>query len=204
MRYVYLIFAFVVIAAVSVLGFRGTKTTRRPLEIFSDMDHMPKYQPQAESAFFADGRTDRLPVPGTVARGTFEPDVYKGTGKQGDAFGDGFPIEVDQAAMERGQERFNIYCLPCHGPAGNGQSRMADFRMTAIADLTGTPFTDMPDGEIYYYLTNGSRNGRMLGYRAKLSVEDRWKVVLYVRALQRAANGSVKDLTPASKEELGL
>ncbi len=204
MRYVYLIFAFVVIAAVSVLGFRGTKTTKRPLEIFSDMDHMPKYQPQGESAFFADGRTDRLPVPGTVARGTFEADVYKASGKNGDAFGSGFPIEVNQAAIERGQERFNIYCLPCHGAAGDGQGRTAAFGMAAIANLTGAPFTDMPEGEIYYYLTNGSRNGRMFGYKEKLSVEDRWNVVLYVRALQRAANGSIKDLTPASKEELGL
>lgn len=204
MRYVYLIFAFVVIAAVSVLGFRGTKTTNRPLEIFSDMDHMPKYQPQAESAFFADGRTDRLPVDGTVARGTFEADAYKASGKEGDAFGSGFPIEVNEAAMKRGEQRFNIYCTPCHGAAGDGQGRTAAFGMLAIANLTTSPFTDMPEGELYSYLTNGSRNGRMYGYKEKLSVEDRWKVVLYVRALQRAANGSAKDLTPASKEELGL
>lgn len=204
MRYVYLIFAFVVIAAVSVLGFRGTKTTKRPLEIFDDMDHMPKYHPQAESSFFADGRTDRLPVPGTVARGTFEPDAYKATGKNGEAYGNGFPIEVTQAAMERGEERYNIYCTPCHGAAGDGQGRTAAFGMTAIANLTAAPYTDMADGELYHYIANGSRSGRMFGYKEKLSVEDRWKVVLYVRALQRAANGSVKDLTPASKEELGL
>lgn len=204
MRYVYLTFAFVVIAAVSVLGFRGTKTTKRPLEIFPDMDHMPVYHPQGKSSFFADGRADRLPVPGAVARGTFEPDVYKATGKQGDAFGNGFPIEVSQAAMERGAERYEIYCTVCHGAAGDGQGRIAAFGMTAIADLTIAPYTDMADGEIYHYIGNGSRSGRMYGYKEKLSVEDRWKVVLYVRALQRAANGSVNDLTPASKEELGL
>ncbi|EDY82384.1 hypothetical protein VDG1235_2006 [Verrucomicrobiia bacterium DG1235] len=204
MRYVYLILIFVVIAAVSVLGFRGTKSTKNPLEIFDDMDHMPKYQPQDESAFFADGRTDRLPVPGTVARGTFEPDAFKASGKNGDAYGSGFPIAVDNAAMKRGEERYNIYCTPCHGAAGDGQGRLAAYGMTAIANLTAAPYTEMPEGEIYHYIVNGSRSGRMYGYKEKLSVEDRWKVVLYVRALQRAANGSVNDLTPADKEGLGL
>lgn len=204
MRYVYLIFAFVVIAAISVLGFRGTKTTKRPLEIFDDMDHMPKYQPQSESSFFADGRSDRLPVTGTVARGTFEPDAYKASGRKGEAYGNGFPIDVNEAAMERGQERYDIYCAVCHGAAGDGNGRTAAFGMAAIADLTAGPYVAMADGEIYHYIGNGSRSGRMYGYKEKLSVEDRWKVVLYVRALQRAANGTAKDLTPAEKEELGL
>lgn len=204
MRYVYLIFIFVVIAAVSVLGFRGTKSTKNPLEVFDDMDRMPKYHPQAESEFFADGRTDRLPVPGTIARGTYEPDAYKATGKQGEAYGSGLPIEVNNAAMERGEERYNIYCTVCHGAAGDGQGRIAAFGMTAIANLTAAPYTEMSDGEIFHYIGNGSRSGRMYGYKEKLSVEDRWKVVLYVRALQRAANGSANDLTPADKEGLGL
>ncbi|MBC2604487.1 c-type cytochrome [Pelagicoccus albus] len=204
MRYVYLIFIFAVIATVSVLGFRGTKTTKNPLEIFPDMDRMPKYHPQAESSFFADGRTDRLPVAGTVARGTFIEDTYMASGKQGDAYGNGFPIEVNQAAIERGEERYNIYCKVCHGAAGDGQGRTAAFGMAAIANLTNAPYTDMADGEIFHYIGHGSRSGRMFGYKEKLSVEDRWKVVLYVRALQRAANGSIEDLTPADKEGLGL
>ncbi len=76
--------------------------------------------------------------------------------------------------------------------------------MTAVANLTMAPYTNMKDGEIFSYITDGSRSGRMLPYDDKLSVEDRWKVVLYVRALQRAANGTADDLTPATKEELGL
>jgi len=204
MRYVYLVFAFVVIAAVSVLGFRGSKFSSPPLEIFSDMDHMPKYDPQDQSAFFADGRTDRLPVDGTVARGSFYQDPYIASGKKGDAFANGFPIEVTAAAMERGEERYNIYCTVCHGEAGDGNGRTAAYGMTAIADLTAGPYVAMKDGEIFHYIGNGSRSGRMYGYKEKLSVEDRWKVTLYVRALQRAANGSADDLTPAKKEELGL
>lgn len=204
MRYVYLIFIFVVVAAISVLGFRGTKFTSPPLEIFDDMDHMPKYQPQDESEFFADGRADRLPVAGTVARDTFIEDEYLATGKNGDSYGSGFPIEVTQAAMERGEERYNIYCTPCHGEVGDGQSRLAAYGMTAIANIIAAPYIDMPEGEIFHYIGNGSRSGRMYGYKEKLSVEDRWNVVLYVRALQRAANGSANDLTPAEKEGLGL
>lgn len=204
MRYVYLTFIFIVVAVVSVLGFRGTHFTKPPIEVFSDMDHMPKYQPQGESAFFSDGRTDRLPVANTVAFGAFIENEYQATGKKGDAYGSGFPIAVNEQAMERGRERFNIYCTPCHGEAGEGNGRMTEYGMTAVANLTVSPFTQMPEGELFYYITHGSRNGRMFPYADKLSVEDRWKVVLYVRALQRAANGTVNDLTPAKKEELGL
>ncbi len=204
MRYVYLIFFFVVVAAISVLGFRGSKFTKPPIEVFDDMDRMPKYHPQAESAFFSDSRTDRLPVPGTVARGTFFEDEYMATGKKGDSFGSGFPIEVDEQAMARGEERYNIYCTVCHGAAGDGQGRTASYGMTAISNLVAPPYLDMPEGELYHYIVNGSRSGRMYPYKDKLSVEDRWNVVLYLRALQRAANGSSADLTPAVKEELGL
>ena len=204
MRYVYLTFIFIVVAAVSVLGFRGTKFTKPPIEVFDDMDRMPKYQPQGESAFFADGRMDRLPVANTVARGTFYADEYMGSGKKGSAFGDGFPIDVTNDAMARGQERFNIYCAICHGATGEGNGRASEYGMTAVANLSAAPYTQMPDGEIFNYITHGSRNGRMYPMKEKLSVEDRWKVVLYVRALQRAANGTAADLTPAKKEELGL
>ncbi len=204
MRYVYLIFIFIVVATVSVLGFRGTTFTKPPIEVFDDMDRMPKYHPQGESAFFSDGRADRLPVANTVARGTFFEDEYMGTGKKDGAFGAGFPIEVTNDAMARGQDRYNIYCTICHGATGEGNSRMAEFGMTAIANLVAPPITQMPEGEIFNYITHGSRSGRMYPMKEKLSVEDRWKVVLYVRALQRAANGTAADLTPAKKEELGL
>lgn len=204
MRYVYLIFAFIVVAAVSILGFRGSESTKPPLEVFPDMDRMPKYHSQAESAFFADGRSDRLPVPNAIARDTYIADPFMATGKIDGSFANGFPIDVTQEAINRGQENFGIYCAVCHGVAGNGQGRTADYGMTAIADLTAGPYVAMKDGELYHYIGNGSRSGRMYGYKEKLSVEDRWEVVLYVRALQRAANGTVKDLTPAKKEELGL
>ncbi len=204
MRYVYLTFIFIVVAVISVLGFRGSKFTRPPIEVFDDMDRMPKYHPQGESSFFADGRADRLPVPNAVARGTYIENEYMATGKRDGGFASGFPIEVDNAAMARGEERYGIYCAVCHSASGDGLGRTTDYGMTAVANLTMAPYTKMKDGEIFSYITNGSRSGRMLPYNDKLSVEDRWNVVLYVRALQRAANGTADDLTPATKEELGL
>ena len=202
MRYVYLIFFFLVVAVVSILGFRGTITQNRPLEIWDDMDHMPKYHPQGESGFFADGKADRLPVEGTVARGTYFENEYLGTGKNGTEFGSGFPVDMTNDLMARGQERYNIYCAVCHGQVGNGDSMTKKYGMLTVASLVDDRISAYPEGQIYDVIANGK--GTMLPYADKLSVEDRWAVVAYVRALQRAANGSVNDLTPAKREELGL
>jgi len=202
MRYVYLIFIVGVIGALAILGPRGAKSTRPPLEVFPDMDRMPKYHPQAESAFFADGRTDRMPVEGAIALGTYYENEYLAMGKNGDNFGEGFPIDVTNEAMARGEERYNIYCAVCHGAAGDGDSMTKKYGMLTVANLNDQRLVDYTDGQLYDVVKNGK--GLMLGYADRLSVEDRWNVVLYVRALQRAANGSVEDLTPAKREELGL
>lgn len=202
MRYVYLTFLIIVAAAISILGFRGSNTTKPPLEVFPDMDRMPKYMPQSESSFFSDGRTDRLPVTSTVARGTFHEDEYLATGKKDGAFGKGFPVEVTNELMERGQQRYDIYCTVCHGSAGDGNSITKKYGMLAVADLTSDRIAQYEEGNLYDVIANGRNT--MLPYADKLSVEDRWAVVLYVRALQRAAAGSVEDLTPSQKEELGL
>jgi len=202
MRYVFLVFILGVIGVLAILGPRGRVSTRPPLEVFSDMDRMPKYQPQAKSAFFANGRTDRLPVDGTVARGTYHENEYYSTGKSGVAFGSGFPIEVDFDSISRGEERFNIYCSVCHGAAGDGDSMTKKYGMLTVANLTEQRLVDYTDGQLYDVVKNGK--GLMLGYADRLTVEDRWNVVLYVRALQRAANGTVDDLTPTKRGELGL
>ena len=205
MRYVYLIFIFLVISTISILGFRGAKKLSPPLEVFDDMDRMPKYMPQSESAFFADGRSDRLPVENTVARGTYYEDEYMETGKIGTEFGKGMPdgLEISNALMDRGEDRYNIYCAVCHGQAGNADSIIKKYAVTMpVADLTQPFFVNYPDGQLYDVITNGK--GLMFSYADKLSVEDRWAVVLYMRALQRAANGTANDLTPAKREELGL
>ena len=205
MRYVYLTTFFIVVLAVGVLGFRGCTSTRPPLEVFSDMDRQPKYRPQAESRFFADGRTDRpLPV-GVVSRGDIRADasLYQGKGPTGEWIR-GMPvaITVDARLLQRGQERYSITCAPCHGALGDGNGITKAYGMGATPTYHDERLRTMAEGEIYNTITNGKAT--MMGYADKLEPTDRWAVVAYVRALQRAQKGAVADVPASHKSELGI
>lgn len=205
MRYVYYVFLFVCVLTVSVMGFRGSRSTKPPLEVFPDMDRQPKYKAQAESRFFSDGRTDRpLPV-GVVARGELREDdeVYLGKNAAGQWL-PGFPkaIAVDAKLLERGRERFTLYCSPCHGALGDGNGITKQYGMGATPSYHDDRLRKMANGEIYNTITNGKNT--MLPYADKILPEDRWAVVAYVRALQRAQLGTAKDVPPAHKSELGI
>lgn len=205
MRYVYYVFFFVCILTVSVMGLRGTRTTRPPLEVFPDMDRQAKYKPQAASPFFADGRADRPLPAGVVARGDLREDDEEFAGKSSDGkFVTHFPseIKVDAQLVERGRDRFTIYCAPCHGALGDGNGITKAYGMGATPSYHDDRIRNLADGEIYNTITNGK--GTMLPYADKLVPQDRWAVVAYVRALQRAQMGTVKDVPPANKSELGL
>lgn len=214
MRYVYLATFFLVVLTVSVLGFRGTTFTHPPLELIPDMDHQAKYKPQAASPFFADGRADRPLPAGVVAYGrdTASPDadflraddaLYQGKNADG-SWVAGFPkaVTVDARFMARGQDRYAIYCTPCHGALGDGNGITKQYGMGATPTYHDDRLRNMADGEIYNTITNGK--GNMLSYADKLTPEDRWAVIAYVRALQRAENGTVGDVPPSHKSELGL
>jgi mono/diheme cytochrome c family protein len=205
MRYVYLVTFFLVVLTVGALGFRGAISTKPPLEVFPDMDRMPKYQPQGASAFFADGRADRpLPV-GVVARGDLRADAHLATGKNASgAWAQGFPadVAVDNVLMERGRDRYMIYCAPCHGQLGDGRGIVASYGWGAVANLHADAIRNQPDGELYNTVANGKNT--MYGYADKLDLKDRWAVVAYVRALQRAHTGKVSDVPPSHKAELGI
>lgn len=214
MRYLYLATFLVVVLTVSVLGFRGSISTKPPLEVFPDMDHQAKYQPQGQSRFFADGRADR-PVPaGTVAYGrrTDRPDAdllaadshtYRGKNADGE-FARGFPadLEIDRALLQKGRERFTIYCAPCHGALGDGNGITKQYGMGATPSFHDDRIRQMPEGEIYNTIVNGKAN--MLSYADKLAVNERWAVIAYLRALQRAQTGTAADVPPSHKSELGL
>lgn len=219
MKYFYTIYFFAVVATVSLLGFRGCTSERTPLEVFPDMDRQHKFRPQAESGFFADRRADRPQVPGSVPHITadqeafphtapdnkFREDGYLATGKQQDgSFGAGFPVPVTHEAMARGQELFNIYCAICHGQTGDGKGVVANERYgyATIISLLQSRLATMPEGEIFNTITYGKNT--MGPYGAKIRTEDRWKVILYLRALQRAANGTAADVPADKKGELGL
>lgn len=215
MRYVYLILFFVVVLSVSILGFRGSLSTRSPLEVFPDMDHQSKYKPQAESRFFADGRADRPRLPGTVAYGrtTDVPDtnflkadsvLFEGKDAKG-AWVSGFPsaVTVDPSKLlERGQERYTIYCAPCHGALGDGNGITKQYGMGATPSYHDDRLRKMSEGEIFNTITHGK--GNMLSYADKLVAQDRWAVIAYVRALQRAAHTTAADVPPGHKSELGI
>ena len=203
MRYVYLVVFFVVVLAVGALGFRGSISTRPPLEVFPDMDRQSKFHPQAATSFFADGRTDR-PIPaGTVARGDLRADshMYAGRNAAGD-FASGFPtdLEIDRQFIDRGRERYEIYCTPCHGSLGNGRGIVTNYGWGGPANLHADLIRNQPEGEIYNTITNGKNTMFSLG--DKIVPEDRWAIVAYVRALQRSQNGRIEDVPASHKGEL--
>ncbi len=214
MRYAYLTLLFVVVSAVSVLGFRGSLTQRTPLEIFPDMDHQPKYKPQAESAFFADRRTDRPTPAGVVPYGRTalaseakflgaDDHLYRGLAADGTP-ARGFPasVKVDAKLLERGQLKYTIYCVPCHGAVGDGNGITKQYGMGATPTYHDDRLRSTPEGDIFHTITAGK--GNMLSYADKLEPADRWAVIAYVRALQRAQTGTAADVVPAHKSELGL
>ncbi len=205
MRYAYLTLALVVALTVSVMGLRGTKSTKPPLEVFPDMDRQRKFKAQAENKLFADGRADR-PIPaGVVARGELRADDHLYTGKlaNGD-FAKAFPaaLSIDAQLLARGQERYAIYCSACHGDVGDGNGITKKYGMVATPTYHDERLRTMPVGEIYNTITNGKNT--MGAYADKLLPEDRWAVIAYVRALQRAQNASAADVPPSHKKELGL
>ena len=202
MRYFLFAFVLAVVAVVSILGFRGGSFTKPPLEMFPDMDDQSKYKPQSTSTFFADGRTDRLPIPGTVARGLLKDDEFLHFGKQGEEWARGFPMPVTEDLVKRGKERYGIYCAVCHGGVGDGNGVTKPRGMNILATYHDDRIRDMAEGEIFNTLTNGIR---LMGpYRDKLSVEDRWAVIAYLRVLQRSQNASVDDVPQANRKDLGL
>ncbi len=212
-RWFLLICAFFAIITVGLLGLRGQKFTRPPLEIFPDMDRQAKVKSQKPSEFFADGKGDRLAVPGTIPMGytipvrarqtdpesinesalwsaapyNFSTGVgYYDTGKMDSVWGDGIPVALDLQLLERGKERYSIYCAVCHGAAGDGKGVASNYQglKGVIANLHQDRLRQMPDGQIYNTISKGK--GVMYGYGDVLPVNDRWAIVAYLRLLQKS------------------
>ncbi|MFI5380254.1 MAG: c-type cytochrome [Tepidisphaerales bacterium] len=216
MRNAYLVLTLLVVLTVSVLGLRGTKFSHPPMDVFPEwlfpgMKYQPKYRTQGSSTFFADGRADRPLPPGVVAADygplaqPLRADRHLAEGKNADgSFARGFPasVAVDMKLLEHGRERFTIYCAPCHGALGDGQGITKQYGMGATPTYQDVRLRNMPEGEIFNTITHGK--GNMLSYADKLTVEDRWAVIAYVRALQRAQTGTVADVPSAHKSELGI
>lgn len=216
MKYAYLTLFFLAVVTVSLLGIRGLDSTRPPPDVFPEwafpgMKYQPKYKPQAASAFFADGRADRPLPPGAVASSygpagqPLRTDDHRYAGRTADgAFARDFPaaLTVDARFLQRGRERFNIYCAPCHGALGDGQGITKAYGMGATPTYHQDRLRQMAVGEIFNTITHGKNT--MMAYADKLTPDDRWAVIAYVRALQRAQTGTAADVPAAQRAELGL
>src|SRR5271156_996778 len=173
-----------------------------------DMQDQPKMIPQRESQFFADGRSVRPQVEHTVARGQLREDEYFYTGLVNGKEQDALPFAATLAVLERGQERYNIYCTPCHSRVGNGDGMIVQRGYRPAGDFHTDRLRNAPLGHFFNVMTNGY--GAMPDYAAQLTVEDRWAVVAYIRALQlsqdakpgdMAAGQHVQDLHDIAKDE---
>lgn len=230
-------------AAMLLGGCRGERSDARPRQFFPDMDDQARWDPQEESKFFEDGRTMRNPVTGTVAyaRSPLDPAgaghaqwattfrieranflredeaTYYG-GPLNEVGGvtqyvESIPMPVTMAMLERGRERFNIYCSVCHGYTGDGLGEVGKQWSYAVPSFHDPKYTT-PDATTQLwrdgYLFHVSRNGvidaagaqKMPPYAHALSIQDSWAVVAYIRALQRSRSGDINDVPPASREML--
>lgn len=165
-----------------------------------DMHDQPRYRPFRPSAFFQDGRSSRPLVPGTIARGHLEEDDHLHRGRVGDAFADTFPSPVTMEVLERGRERFDIFCAPCHGRVGDGDGMVVQRGMRRPPSLHIERLRKSPVGYHFDVITNGF--GAMIDLSDRVSVEDRWAIVAYVRALQRSQTANLADVPDDERERL--
>ena len=173
-----------------------------------DMDNQERFKTQQANPIFADGRAGRLPVAGTIARGELRADRLFYTGVAGGEWATRYPLERlprPEALLERGRERFGIYCAPCHGADGAGRGAV-----TVRAEELGTPLNVLSlqdptvraraDGHIFNTITNGIRT--MPPYGDQIPEADRWAIVAYVRAIQRSTSARLNDVPSEKRSEL--
>jgi mono/diheme cytochrome c family protein len=196
MRYFLIIFAVCVVMVVAIAGKRGSLSRRTPIELFPDMNRQPKLRPQTVNAFFDDGKSSRLPVAGTIAQeDTHYEDLPVNTGKATGTtnFIENIPVPVTAQLLARGQQRFTINCTPCHGAQGDGNGITKRIgAMAVVGNLHDKRIVELADGEIFNTITYGKN---LMGpYGANVTVEDRWAIIAYLRALQMSRLGTVDDV----------
>ncbi len=190
------------LAALIATGcYRGKSSKNEPVHLNPNMDSQPKYKPQSESRFFSDGSTMRQPVEGTVARGQLRDNdaLYHGIDERGN-FIRRNPVPLTEDGLNRGRERFGIYCAVCHGAIGDGKSIMVEKQYIPPPTFHQDRIRQMPDGEIFNIISDGIRN--MPSYKNQIPVEDRWLIIHYLRALQRSQNAHIGDMPEEFRGEI--
>ena len=166
-----------------------------------DMHDQPKYIPLRPSTFFDDGRSARPLPAGTVARGHLDADTAFYTGKNADGkYVDAFPFPITKEVLQRGQDRFNIYCTPCHDRLGTGNGMVVRRGFRHPPSYHIDRLRNAPNGYIFDVITNGF--GAMQDYSAQVSPADRWAIVAYERALQLSENATLNDVPPEARTQL--
>ena len=204
--------ALTVLTIVAIIPFalafkaRASKSTNPHWHVFSDMDYQPKAKSDQAFDEFADGRANRGEIAGTIARGNLKADDAFYRGLRDGAWIADLPTDVvaTKAVLDRGQERYNIYCSPCHGYDGAGHGIVAE-RVAGYGGAwearnlvaSSSVVIPMPNGQLFNTISNGYNT--MMGYAAQVPVRDRWAIVLYVRALQRSQNAVRDDLPPGAQ-----
>jgi mono/diheme cytochrome c family protein len=165
-----------------------------------DMHDQPRYKPQGRSEFFADGRAARALPQGTVARGQLREDELLFTGKAGGAFSERLPVPVDMALLQRGRERYGIFCAPCHGLSGGGDGMIVRRGYRKPSSFHVDRLRNEKAGYFFDVMTNGF--GAMPDYAAQVSVNDRWAIVAYIRALQLSQNATLAEVPAQERAAL--
>ena len=166
-----------------------------------DMHDQPKFIPLRPTDFFGDGRSERPLPEGTVARGHLDDDVafYTGKGPDGKPV-DEFPFPVTRDVLERGRDRFNVYCSPCHDRQGEGNGMIVKRGLRHPPSYHTDRLRQVPNGYLFDVITSGF--GAMQDYAAQIPPRDRWAIVAYIRALQLSHHATPGDVPPAARAQL--
>jgi mono/diheme cytochrome c family protein len=165
-----------------------------------DMHDQPKYEALEASQFFADGRSVRPQVEGTVARGELRLDEHLYAGLVNGSPAETFPFPISQADLERGRERYDIYCSPCHGETGDGLGMVVQRGFPRPPSFHEERIVTMPPGHYVDVITRGL--GRMFPYADRVKPHDRWRIAAYLRALQRSRKGTIEDVPRRIRAQL--
>lgn len=194
-------YLLILFAILILLGCQGRPKEKPPIHPILDMDFQPKYEYQEKSPFFKDRISMRKPVPGAVARDRLYADSLFYTGKTPDGeFVTRNPIPVTYTGLKRGQERFNIYCSPCHSKIGDGKGIMISRGYVPPPSFHTDLIRNYPDGHIFDVISNGIRN--MPSYGHQIPAQDRWLIISYIRALQRSQNASIEDIPVEMRDKI--
>jgi hypothetical protein len=201
MRCVYTVLFLLAVSVASIAGLRGCASRRPPIELFADMARQPKARPESASAVFSDGAVSRARPEGTAPQfsatdGATNWDARIATGREPNSTNwvESNPLPVDRSFLERGRERYASFCASCHGAGGDGRGIVLRYNMAAMANFHDRRLIDMADGEMFD--TIGRGKNLMNGYGGNVPIRDRWAIVAFVRALERARLALPEDAPP--------